>query len=262
MLSIIDRKSIEVAGLLPLQVDDKIAGIHKTVQSLIDLAKAYGYSNIARSGNVLALHNALKVIPVAVLCDDLKKIEPIYLMDFNKHGANSGNIRCLIETIINKTGFTPRIVDISNVICEVNYPGTFYNRDGVHAYDIGDRYGCFSYLFYGCETIKCIDMQKIGVKEIHTMECTFAGCESIRNLDLSAFDASELTIANGMFDGCKSLETLDLSSWSTWELRESEAEDMFRGCNSLKSVIINKMDNPVIVNEIQKLKHVEIVEPQ
>lgn len=263
MFSRIDRKRFEVAGLMPLQVDGKIAGIHKNLRSLKALAKTYGY-NIAMSGTVLALHNALNVIPVAMLKtpvqqvpDDDHEIRQITSHDLGNY--RDYTLSSLIENIIATTGFTPRIVTMSCVSRLIAGTCIYLGNNTIEPVEIKDT--CLDGLFEGCETIKCIDMSEFATSNIDSASEMFRGCKGIKHINLSNFDVSKLQYAFGMFAGCENLETLDLSNWSTSSLQESQAIDMFRGCNSLKTVIINKMDNPVIVNELHKLRHVEIVEP-
>ena len=195
MLGKLDRKRFEIFGLMPIEIDDKIAGVRKNVSSIKAMADAYGYG-VFEYRRILVLYNALKVIPVAMLkgdaqlqIDDEHEIEKITTRNLNRYSQYG--LCDLIENIEDTTGCVPRIIDMANVSWR--------------------EFNCLDEIFAGCKSISCIDMP----------------------------------------------------NWSTGELSQCSAEDMFRGCNSLKKVLISKKNNPVIVSELQRYhQHIEIIEPQ
>lgn len=70
----------------------------------------------------------------------------------------------------------------------------------------------------------------------------FAGCSSLKKLDLSKWDTSHARYMTSMFKGCGKLADLNLGgSFSTKQVSSSNgAEDMFYGCDSIKSLTVGK----------------------
>ena len=69
--------------------------------------------------------------------------------------------------------------------------------------------------FYGCESLRSIDLSGLDTSNVTDMSDMFRGCSSLASLDLSSFDTSNVQGMSGMFSGCSSLTSLDLSNFNT-----------------------------------------------
>ena len=74
----------------------------------------------------------------------------------------------------------------------------------------------------------------------------FYGCESLKTIDLSSFDTSSVTKINNMFHGCYDIISVDLSNFNT-SLVEN-MEEIFFGCNSLTSINLSKFNTSLVKN--------------
>ena len=103
--------------------------------------------------------------------------------------------------------------------------------------------------FYGCKSLRSIDLSGLDTSNVADMSSMFEGCSSLASLDLSPLDTSKVTSMSSMFEGCSSLASLDLSSFDTSSVismcpadRYSHGEGMFSGCSSLKSLDLSSFD--------------------
>jgi surface protein len=101
-------------------------------------------------------------------------------------------------------------------------------------------------LFSGCKSLTSLDLSSFDTSSVTEMRDMFYGCSALGSLDLSQFDTSKATDMHGMFYGCSSLESLDLSNFSTSSVSSSNVpsysymDDMFSGCDSLRSVALGE----------------------
>ena len=88
-------------------------------------------------------------------------------------------------------------------------------------------------IFYGCNSIKELDLSNFETSNVENMASMFYGCKSIRELDLSSFETSNVENMAQMFYGCKSLETIYAGAgWNTENVKDGTG--IFMDCNSLK----------------------------
>ena len=88
--------------------------------------------------------------------------------------------------------------------------------------------------FYGCESLRSIDLSGLDASRATSMTSMFDGCSSLASLDLSSFDTSSVTSMYCMFRGCSSLSSLDLSGLDASSV--TSMSFMFYGCSSLASL--------------------------
>ena len=74
----------------------------------------------------------------------------------------------------------------------------------------------------------------------------FYGCSSLKSIDLSSFNTTNVKDMSGMFWGCSSLESIDLSSFNTTNVNDMSC--MFYRCSSLKreNIKINNKDDKLL----------------
>ena len=80
----------------------------------------------------------------------------------------------------------------------------------------------------------------------------FYGCTSLKYLDLSNFNISQVTSMNEIFYGCSSLNYLNLSNFNT--SRSSQMRSAFENCTKLEyiNLKIGKKKNNANTNYILK----------
>ena len=135
-------------------------------------------------------------------------------------------------------------------------------------------------MFFGCKSLKEIDLSNFKTGKAYDIEDMFAGCSSLTNIDLSSFDFNNnrgyvlmsdysgffggcsslehiewpsgykvINISRGlskMFRGCSSLTYLDLSSFNTEEVRYMS--EMFDGCTNLTYVNLSSFNTEKVTN--------------
>ena len=98
-----------------------------------------------------------------------------------------------------------------------------------------------SYMFYGCSSLKGIDLSGFKTDNVTDMAGMFYGCSSLTSLDVSSFNTENVTSMWSMFYNCSALTSLDVSNFKTDNL-EGMAY-MFRGCSSLTSLDVSGFNN-------------------
>ena len=91
-------------------------------------------------------------------------------------------------------------------------------------------------MFFGCRSLTSLDLSNFNTANVTDMYCMFQHCYSLISLDLSNFNTANVTDMRSMFSECSSLTCLDLSSFNPANAR---IDDMFGGCESLKTIYAN-----------------------
>ena len=74
------------------------------------------------------------------------------------------------------------------------------------------------------------------------MSCMFYGCSSLKELNLNNFNTNNVTDMNRMFDGCSSLKELNLNNFNTNNVTDMIC--MFYGClDELKLKVKSQFKN-------------------
>ena len=89
-------------------------------------------------------------------------------------------------------------------------------------------------MFYGCKSLKSLDLSGFDTKNVTNMYDMFSGCESLETIDLSGFDTKNVTDMSQMFEGCESLETIDLSGFNVEKV--TDITRMFYDCKELTTI--------------------------
>ena len=85
--------------------------------------------------------------------------------------------------------------------------------------------------------VESIDCSGLDTSGVTSMAYMFRGCASLTSLDVSTFDTANVTSMYQLFCECASLSALDLSSFDTGS---ASAQDLFYGCDSLKSLTLGE----------------------
>ena len=83
-------------------------------------------------------------------------------------------------------------------------------------------------MFFGCESLKKINISNFKTGEVKNMKKMFCECESLNKLDLSNFITDKVDDMTSMFKSCSSLKELNLSNFKFNET--TNVQSMFSGC--------------------------------
>lgn len=97
-----------------------------------------------------------------------------------------------------------------------------------------------SYLFYGDQTLKTIDLSNVDSSNTTTMSGLFEVCTGLTSITFGDFDTSNATFMDGMFEFCTSLTSLDLTGFDTSSA--TFFSQLFYGCTSLTTVDLSSFD--------------------
>ena len=76
-------------------------------------------------------------------------------------------------------------------------------------------------LFFGCNSLKYLDLSSFNTSKVKYMNSLFNGCSSLTSLDLSNFDTSQNTFFQWMFNGSSNLEYINIEKFSFEKLNNS-----------------------------------------
>lgn len=106
-------------------------------------------------------------------------------------------------------------------------------------------------MFYGCRSLKSLDISGWNTSKVTDMGSMFNGCSSLTSLDLSNFNTSNVTNMGYMFNGCSGFKTLDVSGLNISNFDTSKVTSMggmFSSCSGLTSLDISHFDTSNVVN--------------
>ncbi|MBO7567227.1 MAG: BspA family leucine-rich repeat surface protein [Bacteroidales bacterium] len=92
-------------------------------------------------------------------------------------------------------------------------------------------------MFYGCCSLKDVDLSGLKTQNVTTMHSMFSGCVAMENLDLSSFDTRNVNNMALMFDGCKGLMNINLDGFDTHNVKNMSR--MFFGCKNLQTIDVS-----------------------
>ena len=133
---------------------------------------------------------------------DLSNFDIYYIQNMKNMFANCTNLE---KVTFNEYTYTPEL----------------YNLEG---------------LFYGCNSLKSVDLSMFGVNQVLSKKEIFYNCSSLIKLNLSQFFAEQVNNKEGMFKGCTKLKYVDISNFDTSEVSSVIMSNLFDGCNSLAYV--------------------------
>lgn len=93
-------------------------------------------------------------------------------------------------------------------------------------------------MFDGCSSLTSLDVSHFNTSNVISLNYLFCDCSGLKSLDVSHFNTSNVIDMIGMFSGCSGLTSLDLSNFDTHYVACNGRDDMFLGCNSLKTIYI------------------------
>lgn len=122
------------------------------------------------------------------------------------------------------------------------------NVSGFDTVNVRDMSG----MFKGCSSVSGLDVSLFDTTNVENMASMFNGCSSLTSLDVTGFITTSVKSMGRMFKDCNKLTRLDLCSFDLSKLDGStyleslngvndiNEVEMFKGCTSLKSVLLGK----------------------
>ena len=92
-------------------------------------------------------------------------------------------------------------------------------------------------MFSGCSSLTSLDLSNFNTTNVESMGAMFFNCTKLSSLNVSSFDTSNVNNMYRLFSGCSSLTSLDLSNWDASNVDYNNANDMFKNCSELKTLI-------------------------
>ena len=101
-----------------------------------------------------------------------------------------------------------------------------------------------NHMFYGCSSLKELNVSNFNTSEVTDMSKMFSGCSSLKELNVSNFNTSEVTDMSAMFGNCSSLKELNVSNFNTSEV--TNMKEMFTGCSGLKELNVSNFNTSAV----------------
>ena len=76
-------------------------------------------------------------------------------------------------------------------------------------------------MFFGCSSLKELNLNNFNTNNVSYMSGMFSGCSSLKELNLNNFNTNNVTTMSGMFGGC--LDELKLKIKSQFKNFKKEA---------------------------------------
>ena len=102
-----------------------------------------------------------------------------------------------------------------------------------------------SSMFYGCSSLKSLDISGWNTSNVIYMNQMFEGCSSLTSLDLSNFNTSNVASMINIFKDCIGFTSLDISGLNISNFDTSNVKNMsgmFYGCSGLTSLDVSHFD--------------------
>ena len=112
-----------------------------------------------------------------------------------------------------------------------------------------------SQMFYGCSSLRSLNLSNFNTSEVTNMSWMFASCSSLTSLNVSSFNTSKVegsglgwiyTGMTGMFYGCSVLTSLNLSNFNTSAV--TNMGRMFYGCSGLKELNVSNFNTSAVAD--------------
>ena len=175
---------------------------------------------------ILAGWDTRSLVDMSQMFTDCSALTALDLSSFN-----TSHVMKMCNSLEDNNGAYPGLFAGCQSLVDINFSGDFDTSNVEN----------MNYMFYGCGSLKSLDLSSFNTSQATSMVEMFAGCKSLNTLDVSNFDTSRVTDMSEMFCGMEALEQLDLSgfNWSNVEhvTRPIGAQaGLFGGCLSLRSL--------------------------
>ena len=140
-------------------------------------------------------------------------------------------------------------IEINDKLIPFSYYYTF-EKEGKYIikYSFTNNLSKTNYMFWGCKSLRNINLSNFNSQFVTNMSYMFSGCKSLTNINLSNFNTQNVTNMSGMFYRCESLKNINLSNFNTQNV--TNMNYMFIGCKSIRKENVITNDKKIL-NEIK-----------
>ena len=128
--------------------------------------------------------------------------------------------------------------------------GMFYGCSSLKNLDVSgfktDNVTNMGIMFYGCSGLSSLDVSHFNTEKVTNMNAMFSDCSGLSSLDVSHFNTENVTNMSGMFSGCSDLTSLDVSHFNTSSV--TDMSSMFSDCSSLTSLDVSNFNTTNVTN--------------
>ena len=154
----------------------------------------------------------------------------------------------VLTGVIDESMKEVRLTSIDKMFAGLERMTSIEGMENLVTDDVTDMYRAF----FGCESLKTIDLSHFHTDKVTSMEGLFYECSSLRSVDLSSFNTANVTNMYAMFFGCYSLKSLNLTQLNIAKV--TEMGEMFMGCNTLKTIYCNDDWSKSAANSLDMFK--------
>ncbi len=106
-------------------------------------------------------------------------------------------------------------------------------------------------LFYGCSSLKALDLSNFNTEKVTNMAYMFSGCSRLTALDLSNFNTSNVSDMTSMFFNCTNATNINVSNFDTSNVTGSKMTRMFMYCKALTTLDLSSFNTEEITDMTQ-----------
>ena len=167
-------------------------------------------------------------------CKNLTDIEGIENLNTEKV-TNMGSMfsYCFALTSLDVSNFNTQNVEDMSYMFNVCIRLTSLNVSNFDTQKVKDM----SYMFYNCTGLTSLDLSNFNTQNVENMGSMFSWCIGLTSLNVSNFDTQNVKDMSYMFWNSSALTTIYVSDKFVTTKVSLEADDMFKGCTSLKGAI-------------------------
>ena len=167
-------------------------------------------------------------------CKNLTDIEGIENLNTEKV-TNMGSMfsYCFALTSLDVSNFNTQNVEDMSYMFNVCIRLTSLNVSNFDTQKVKDM----SSMFYNCTGLTSLDLSNFNTQNVENMGSMFSWCIGLTSLNVSNFDTQNVKDMSYMFWNSSALTTIYVSDKFVTTKVSLEADDMFKGCTSLKGAI-------------------------
>ena len=167
-------------------------------------------------------------------CKNLTDIEGIENLNTEKvTNMRSMFSYCFALTSLDVSNFNTQNVEDMSYMFNVCIRLTSLNVSNFDTQKVKDM----SYMFYNCTGLTSLDLSNFNTQNVENMGSMFSWCIGLTSLNVSNFDTQNVKDMSYMFWNSSALTTIYVSDKFVTTKVSLEADDMFKGCTSLKGAI-------------------------
>ena len=127
---------------------------------------------------------------------------------------------------------TTNLTSINSLFYRINKLIYIYFSEIFNSENITDM----SKLFYGCASLKSINIKNLNTKNVNNMEYMFSSCSKLKAIEIDDYKFNTENVINmsNMFLNCFELTSLNISHFNTKKVLNMNK--IFSGCSSISSI--------------------------